>query len=494
MASLPPGWAAATDAQGRVYYCNTTTGESSWTLPSVVATSSSSLPSGWIETQDQQGRTYYVNTATNESSWTRPAAATAAGASTPSAVSTPSAAAGLPSGWIEAQDQQGRTYYVNTATNESSWTRPAVATITTASSTPASTPLASTTSSLATATTATAGAAGSSGSGATWQAVKDAQGRTYYVNLSTNESAWVLPDGARLADASSAAASSPSSPTAAAANPSALPDGWVEKRDDKGRVYYYNSALNTSSWTLPSGGSGGAGAGVGADYSQFSHTRSASSASMSNTATLSLPPTRVSAGSIFVSNPLDSKRITQTAFGSFDVSGVTLNLGERKTNAVEVPRSTFTKTIDAPLCMRSGFIKSMDPGFGQVKQRAMFTVMDAKKKKALASIPLVDAIVTPFDRVPGKFHFEISEKLEKDKRKEHVFEVASDRERSSFLDIFEDHGATIKRPLMQGYITKGPNNRYVILQSDQVLFFKKQADEVRRVGVLRNPRPTFLLV
>jgi WW domain len=82
-------WAEVSDDSGQVYYLNSSTGESSWTLPDadaitatataddddygqlVVASSSSELPAGWEQAYDGD-MPYYYNTSTGESSWTRP--------------------------------------------------------------------------------------------------------------------------------------------------------------------------------------------------------------------------------------------------------------------------------------------------------------------------------------------------------------------------------------------------------------------------------------
>ena len=55
--TLQDGWDGHGDAEGRTYYVNASTGESSWTLP-----------------EDSEGRTFYANFATGDASWERPSA------------------------------------------------------------------------------------------------------------------------------------------------------------------------------------------------------------------------------------------------------------------------------------------------------------------------------------------------------------------------------------------------------------------------------------
>ena len=77
--------------------------------------------SSWSSCVDPaSGRTYYVNSATGETSWQPPPQAPAAPAPKPSAPLPPPA-----SSWSACVDPaSGRTYYVNSATRETSWTSP----------------------------------------------------------------------------------------------------------------------------------------------------------------------------------------------------------------------------------------------------------------------------------------------------------------------------------------------------------------------------------
>lgn len=104
--ALPVGWTSHRDEEGRTFYANAATGESSWTRPESPAL----LPEGWSAHQDAEGRTFYANVTTGESSWTCPSVAPLAPT--------------LPEGWSEHQDEQGRKFYANVLTGESSWTFP----------------------------------------------------------------------------------------------------------------------------------------------------------------------------------------------------------------------------------------------------------------------------------------------------------------------------------------------------------------------------------
>lgn len=73
-AQLPEGWAAYQDTEGRTYYANAATGESSYEAPAIpVSAQAPALPDGWSAYTDAEGRTYYANVATGETSWEPPA-------------------------------------------------------------------------------------------------------------------------------------------------------------------------------------------------------------------------------------------------------------------------------------------------------------------------------------------------------------------------------------------------------------------------------------
>eukprot|EP00931_Biecheleriopsis_adriatica_P064796 TRINITY_DN3948_c1_g1_i4.p1 TRINITY_DN3948_c1_g1~~TRINITY_DN3948_c1_g1_i4.p1 ORF type:complete len:356 (-),score=66.25 TRINITY_DN3948_c1_g1_i4:555-1622(-) len=85
-----------------------------------------SLPPGWEQLTDPaSGKPYWCNRSTGESSWTPPAGAPA-GAPAPAPAPAPAAApCGLPAGWESAPDPaSGKTYYFNRATNETRWEPP----------------------------------------------------------------------------------------------------------------------------------------------------------------------------------------------------------------------------------------------------------------------------------------------------------------------------------------------------------------------------------
>jgi hypothetical protein len=75
--------------------------------------------SDWTAAQDAEGRTYYYNSATQQTSWEAPPGFGAA------AAPTPAAAPAADSAWTEVKDaSSGKSYYVNSVTNATQWEPP----------------------------------------------------------------------------------------------------------------------------------------------------------------------------------------------------------------------------------------------------------------------------------------------------------------------------------------------------------------------------------
>lgn len=142
MAALAEGWVEkfSTEHQ-RTFYVNPATRETSWVRPPSRtrnptpspqalqrADSASSqqvaLAAGWSEKFSQQHqRSYYQNSRTGETSWTRPAPEATNSRQRSEQTENPL------HGWTELySEQHQRTYFRNDATGETSWTRPVEAT------------------------------------------------------------------------------------------------------------------------------------------------------------------------------------------------------------------------------------------------------------------------------------------------------------------------------------------------------------------------------
>ena len=153
MAALPAGWQERfSDQHQRAYYANSADGQTSWTRPaggargapatpqrSTAASSAArpaqatgGLPAGWAESFSQQHqRAFYRNSATGETSWTRPAASAGTETKRSEETANPLHAGEETAnplhagGWVESFSQQHqRPFYRNSATGETSWTKP----------------------------------------------------------------------------------------------------------------------------------------------------------------------------------------------------------------------------------------------------------------------------------------------------------------------------------------------------------------------------------
>lgn len=85
------------------------------------------LPDGWAQNTAADGRVYYYHAATRETRWDRPVATVAVAEpqkKRPAAEIAPSVPAQLADDWKEHTAPDGKTYYYNTRTRETSWILP----------------------------------------------------------------------------------------------------------------------------------------------------------------------------------------------------------------------------------------------------------------------------------------------------------------------------------------------------------------------------------
>lgn len=162
----PAPWREVTTADGRTYYYNEETKKTQWTRPPDIAGAAAAdapnghpgaaqaapaekpqpdtgrrLPDGWAENRAEDGRVYYFHSATRETRWDFPTEAAkdapsasdaeAGGRKRPAETigdsrGAPSSAAkdGVGADWKENTTPDGRKYYYNSVTRETSWTKP----------------------------------------------------------------------------------------------------------------------------------------------------------------------------------------------------------------------------------------------------------------------------------------------------------------------------------------------------------------------------------
>jgi hypothetical protein len=112
-------WSAFHDAEGRIYYCNTESGESSWDAPEKFnppppPEETASEETAQEETQHgEPTETAASEPEPNGAKITESEADTAEGPTASSLV-----------GWVAYQDDEGREYYFNAESNETTWDKP----------------------------------------------------------------------------------------------------------------------------------------------------------------------------------------------------------------------------------------------------------------------------------------------------------------------------------------------------------------------------------
>jgi hypothetical protein len=154
------------------------------------------LGQGWWEMEDANGRVYYANKQTKQTSWKRPALEpevveepratrqSATRENAPRAAAAPAPAAASQDVWREVVDKKtGKTYYYNKETKETRWTNPS----TDAQSKRSDSALSS--------TTASDSYPDTHPRKTFVEKVDPQSGRSYWVNLKTRSTSWKAPEG-----------------------------------------------------------------------------------------------------------------------------------------------------------------------------------------------------------------------------------------------------------------------------------------------------------
>jgi len=138
-------WRAVRTSDGREYYYNIHTRETSWTRPNQVVQQNgidqSELPEGWKSHVSPEGKIYYSHAATGKTQWHKPEVESAqkdtvdrkrTALEVENGVSEEQQkkktrtndATTLPEGWTELKAEDGRSYYYSASTGVTSWTIP----------------------------------------------------------------------------------------------------------------------------------------------------------------------------------------------------------------------------------------------------------------------------------------------------------------------------------------------------------------------------------
>lgn len=278
--SIEGDWTEIQDDEGRTYYYNSKTEKTSWDRPieyddeskgantvkkEEKAEGSSDIETkavgNWVETQDEQGRTYYYNTKTEETLWDRPAGFENKfkdGDAVQKQEKDETVEKNIEGDLVEAQDDKGRSDYDDTKTEEKSLDRRAVLDNKDSGMSPVYQKSPNLDQEIKNETVDNKDEVSSAD--ADWVETEDDQGRTYYYNTRTEENTWDRPSdfdtqnkGRQSDGISPARPNSPSLGQQEEDTGPIMPGNWVEYKDDEDRFYYYNSETQQTVWDKPAG-------------------------------------------------------------------------------------------------------------------------------------------------------------------------------------------------------------------------------------------------
>lgn len=144
-ANLQTGWLESYTPSGQLYYIDHTTRTTSWHLPSPPAdaptphrpiqpstdSSDTPLPPGWAQKDTPEGRPYYVDHNTRNTTWVRPDPGqhrnrAEAGAGEGTTAEGTAGSGKLPPGWEQRYGESGRVYFIDHSRKVTTWIDPRV--------------------------------------------------------------------------------------------------------------------------------------------------------------------------------------------------------------------------------------------------------------------------------------------------------------------------------------------------------------------------------
>ena len=260
-------WAELVDKKGRTYYYNKETKVTQWKRPVCLVDTNSEVAMWKVCVDPNSQRTYYYNRVTKVTTWTKPECLTSGVAKKSSESAESAALQSLPANWSQHVDKKGRTYYHNSATKATQWTRPVEDDTVEDSSEKEATDTAVTTaassSSKPTSNTSSAGepAIASSSSSVWTEHVDKRNGRKYYFNSETQKTQWTAPLGwDQVAKQKETESKQVSAATITGGSESAEeekkerdpPAPWKVYEDSRtNKRYFFNPVTNITQWTFP---------------------------------------------------------------------------------------------------------------------------------------------------------------------------------------------------------------------------------------------------
>lgn len=231
-------WERHKNEDGKEYFYNAATEETTWDPPEGFKEATAKdedkdqeekkdgneKKGAWEKVTDDDGKEYYYNPVTEETAWDRPEGFEESKDEDKSKEEKEDGKEATKGTWEKVTDDDGKEYYYNSVTEETSWDRPEGFQEATAKDEDKKD--------------------GDDGKKGDWEKLTDEEGREYYYNATKDVTQWDKPD-----DFVEDSSSSPKPDSQQKAGQSG--GQWDKYEDDEGRTYYYNATSGETQWEAP---------------------------------------------------------------------------------------------------------------------------------------------------------------------------------------------------------------------------------------------------